>query len=268
MKEMKENFLEPLDFHVFLHELRNRRLPSLENPMQYFADVLPHIHKFAVGPYCWIISDMTTARFIDMGGMVEHVMGVKPEQLFEKTEIMMEITHPDDVMSCTAFSLSALHLKKQLPPERRKHLFATLFCRMKNRPDGYGWVMYKIVEEVFDEAGNMLYILTVMSDVSHLKTEGEAIMTLFDSSNEENQVFYCLNSVPAPTLSLPVRSHLTIREREILLHIAKGKMSKEIARELDISIKTVDNHRQNLLRKTHTTSSPALVMYAVQKGWL
>jgi DNA-binding CsgD family transcriptional regulator len=266
MKKMKETFLEPLDFHVFVDELRNRRLVSLENPMQYFADVLPHIHKFAVGPYCWIISDMTTARFLDVGGMVEQVMGAKRERLLEKVEALDEVAHPEDSVRCAAFSMQMLFIKKQLPPERRKHLHTTLYCRMKNKPGGYGWVMYKLVEEVFDKAGNMLYGMTVISDISHLKKDGEAMMTLFDAFNEQSQLFYCLDtaSLPVPGLS----AHLTAREREILQYIARGKTSKEIACELNISIKTVDNHRQNLLHKTQTTSSGSLVMYAVQNGWL
>jgi FixJ family two-component response regulator len=44
-------------------------------------------------------------------------------------------------------------------------------------------------------------------------------------------------------------ANLTDREREVLGHILSGMTSKEIARELKVSPRTVDTHRKNLLRK-------------------
>ncbi|MDN0080973.1 LuxR C-terminal-related transcriptional regulator [Bacteroides gallinaceum] len=48
---------------------------------------------------------------------------------------------------------------------------------------------------------------------------------------------------------------LSKREREVLLLIAQGKMSKEIADRLSISIHTVSRHRQNILEKLHVGNS-------------
>lgn len=60
-----------------------------------------------------------------------------------------------------------------------------------------------------------------------------------------------------------VRKRLTSREREILQLIAEGKSSKEIAAELGISLKTVDTHRSNLMRKLDVHSVTELVRYAI-----
>jgi DNA-binding NarL/FixJ family response regulator len=57
---------------------------------------------------------------------------------------------------------------------------------------------------------------------------------------------------------------LTKREREILRLVAQGASSKEIARTLGISPKTVQVHRGNLAAKLHLTSTAALVRYAIK----
>jgi DNA-binding CsgD family transcriptional regulator len=56
------------------------------------------------------------------------------------------------------------------------------------------------------------------------------------------------------------------REIDILHLLAAGHSSKQIAGELNIAIKTVDNHRQNLLRKTGARSTAELVTKAVKLG--
>lgn len=59
-------------------------------------------------------------------------------------------------------------------------------------------------------------------------------------------------------------SLLTAREREILGLIVKEMTSEEIAGELFISKKTVDNHRQHLLEKTGCKSTVGLVKFAIK----
>jgi DNA-binding CsgD family transcriptional regulator len=57
---------------------------------------------------------------------------------------------------------------------------------------------------------------------------------------------------------------LTQRERQILQLIADGCSSKEVADRLQISVKTVDTHRSNLMRKLNFHSVSELVRYAIR----
>jgi len=57
---------------------------------------------------------------------------------------------------------------------------------------------------------------------------------------------------------------LTARERQILQLLAEGKGNKEIATVLEISVRTVETHRGNLMGKLNTHSLSDLVRYAVQ----
>jgi two-component system response regulator NreC len=59
---------------------------------------------------------------------------------------------------------------------------------------------------------------------------------------------------------------LTPREREVLTYIAEGHTNREIAEELVISHKTVDRHRENIMRKLNLHSRVELVKYAIEKG--
>src|SRR5439155_26736115 len=68
---------------------------------------------------------------------------------------------------------------------------------------------------------------------------------------------------------VPVRKSadlLTTREAEVLQLIAEGKANKQIAVELSISIKTVENHRQQLMNKLNIHDIAGLTRYAISKG--
>lgn len=61
---------------------------------------------------------------------------------------------------------------------------------------------------------------------------------------------------------------LTPREREVFHLIAEGMTTKEIARRLDISVKTAENHRGRVLEKLDVRNTAELVRYASRKGLL
>ncbi len=63
----------------------------------------------------------------------------------------------------------------------------------------------------------------------------------------------------------PDLDQLTPREREVLQHIARGYMYKEIARTLGISVKTVEAHVSAVLRKLQLSSRHELSRWAVQR---
>jgi DNA-binding NarL/FixJ family response regulator len=59
---------------------------------------------------------------------------------------------------------------------------------------------------------------------------------------------------------------LTQRERQVLKLIGEGHKNKEIADYLCISVKTVEKHRANLMKKLNLHSASALTAYAMEKG--
>jgi len=61
---------------------------------------------------------------------------------------------------------------------------------------------------------------------------------------------------------------ITEREAEVLRRIASGHSNKEIAAQLEISIKTVEVHKANAMRKLGLLGRIDIVRYAVLQGWL
>jgi two-component system response regulator NreC len=59
---------------------------------------------------------------------------------------------------------------------------------------------------------------------------------------------------------------LTPREREVFHLIVEGLSTKEIARRLDISVKTAENHRARVLAKLDARNTAEVIRYAVRRG--
>ena len=72
------------------------------------------------------------------------------------------------------------------------------------------------------------------------------------------------NHVLQPGAAVP---QLTAREHEVLLLLAHGRSNKLVARELDISVRTVETHRLSLRRKLGVDSPSDLLKIAVTNGW-
>ena len=94
--------------------------------------------------------------------------------------------------------------------------------------------------------------------------EGEYFM----DSSVSHKVVEKLMQFPKKEAKITNASYdtLTSREQEIMVFLAEGLSSKEIAEKLFISPKTVDNHRTNILRKLNLHSTIDLIRYAARLG--
>lgn len=73
--------------------------------------------------------------------------------------------------------------------------------------------------------------------------------------------------VRGPALSAEVEQHpLTPREREVLQLLAEGLTSKDIADRLSLSVRTVENHRRQIMERLGIKSVAALTKYAIRNG--
>ena len=60
-------------------------------------------------------------------------------------------------------------------------------------------------------------------------------------------------------------AHLTSREREVLIHISEGLSNKEIACQLGVGVRTVETHRERIMRKLNIHSIASLTRYALDQ---
>ena len=68
--------------------------------------------------------------------------------------------------------------------------------------------------------------------------------------------------------TLTVRAMITKREIEIIRYIAQGLTGKEIALQLNLSLKTIDAHKQNMMNKLGTRKSTEMVAIAYRMNWI
>ncbi|MGA8154012.1 MAG: response regulator transcription factor [Terriglobales bacterium] len=100
----------------------------------------------------------------------------------------------------------------------------------------------------------------LVSAVEALQRHG----TFFTSKVAELVLEGYLN--PNRTTEMHCRNRLTPREREVVQLLAEGKTSKEVAVALNLSVKTTETHRTNIMRKLDLHSVADLTIYAVRNG--
>jgi len=61
---------------------------------------------------------------------------------------------------------------------------------------------------------------------------------------------------------------ITERETEVLRLVARGYSNKEIAAKLEVSVKTIEVHKANAMRKLSLRGRIELLQYALHQGWL
>jgi DNA-binding NarL/FixJ family response regulator len=75
-----------------------------------------------------------------------------------------------------------------------------------------------------------------------------------------------LEDDPPPSSSEAASRVLSRRELQVLIAIAEGKTNKQIADRLGISVRTVETHRENLMRKLGVQGAAAITRWAITQG--
>lgn len=86
------------------------------------------------------------------------------------------------------------------------------------------------------------------------------------SSSICNDVVLGYLAKPGATEMVSSIAQLTKREREVMKLIAEGYRNRNIAEYLSISLKTVDKHRSNMMKKLDLHSSSSVTSYAIKNG--
>jgi DNA-binding CsgD family transcriptional regulator len=116
-----------------------------------------------------------------------------------------------------------------------------------------------------DENGQPLLSLGVVTNVDHFKTENPVIQLV----EKIDPVTFHVEAVQKNTYYLKEEDKIfSKREKEVLLHIAEGLTSKQIADKLFISEHTVINHKRNMHHKSNTQNTAALINFAFRQHLL
>lgn len=185
-------------------------------------------------------------RFMD-GGVEFTIENYEPRHLnLFNTEIF-----PD--------RLSAL---KSIPPAEHSNYVFTYNIYLRNNKREYLNLLQRNIFIESDKDGNPLLSLGLVINVDH-----------FQWHNPNTQLIEKINKGPTTQPELIFRKSyfvngedklFTRREREVLLWLAEGLSSKQIAAKLSVSEGTVITHRKSMLEKSGTLNVAALIAFGIR----
>ena len=191
---------------------------------------------------CIFTVDVFKERYDFASDNFSHIFGYNPDwikTIRKQGDLLEERIHPDDRGQLTAYQIEHGQFIYSLPEEERNDYQQTFQYRILNAKRQYINVVsrHQVIQK---DRNNKAWIIMGMIDISPDQTPTERIKrTVINRKTGE---------ILASSL-ISEEKQLTNREKEILLLIRQGFLSKEIADKLKLSIYTVNNHRKNILAK-------------------
>lgn len=191
-----------------------------------------------------VVHDLKTATVEYMSERGLNQLGVTIAELKEMgTEYYQRYFNPDDAREYTPKILGLLQ-------RNNDDETISFFQQVRFSPGAeYIWHMTSIKIFLRDEAGQPTHTILVSCPIDpdhHFSTKISRLLEYNNFLRKNIEHF----------------ARLGKREKEVLKGMALGKSSSEIAKELFISVATVDTHRKNIKQKLNTNSSYELAKYA------
>jgi DNA-binding CsgD family transcriptional regulator len=159
------------------------------------------------------------------------------------------------------FENYAINFFSTLPAEKLMKYKVRYDFRFKAKNGNYVSVLHQSAAIEHDDRGFVTRILCVETDISYLKKESKPLLSIIGMDGEPSYI-----DIDVENFGMESNDVLTRREKQVLLLLIEGKLSKEIASFLNISKQTVDNHRKNMLRKNNVANTSELVAKAIRQG--
>lgn len=191
---------------------------------------------------CIFTVDVFKERYDFASDNFAHIFGYNPtwiKTIRKQGDLLEERIHPDDRAQLIEYQIEHGQFIYSLPLEERNDYQQIFQIRMLDARQQYVNVISRQQVIQKDKNGKAWMIMGVM-DISPDQTPTERIKrTVINRKTGE---------IVASAV-IQAEQQLTKREKEILILIRQGFLSKEIAYKLNISIYTVNNHRKNILTK-------------------
>ncbi len=191
---------------------------------------------------CIFTVDVFKKRYDFASDNFSHIFGYNPadiKTIREQGDLLEERIHPDDRAQLLEYQIEHGQFIYTLPQEERNDYQQIFQIRMLNAKQQYVNVISRqqVIEK--DRNGKAWIIMGIMDISPDQMLSGKIKRTVLNRKTGE--------IVTSSLIS--AGKQLTGREKEILLLIRRGLLSKEIAGKLNLSIYTVNNHRKNILAK-------------------
>jgi DNA-binding CsgD family transcriptional regulator len=207
--------------------------------------------------------DVKHLRVIQVRGSVLKYTGYSPAEFGDNILLkFMSMFVPKQRSFMSDFVTWILSIEKNVPFEYKSRQFISAWGMQLFHKDGRSMRCYiDIIPIEFNAQNNPTVLMMSFQEVSHLvKGENYCLRGIFGEDNKKVFVYY---SNEDRTLDNEIISE---REREVLMYISQGLDTKQIAAEMKISNNTVDNHRRNMLARTGTRDTTALIQLCRMLG--
>jgi len=202
------------------------------------------------------VYDFASERFTQLFGFNPHQL----HTISKQKDLLEDKIHPDDREQLFDFQIEHGNFIYTLPVEQRNDYQQVFQYRMLNTKREYINVISRQQVIQQDNNGKAWIIMGIMDISPDQKHANKVIRTVINRKTGE--------ILSTPAIISSSNPCLTSREKEILLLIQKGMLSKEIADRLGRSIHTIHNHRKNILAKLQADNSIEAITYAKKSGIL
>ena len=235
---------------------------SIPGQLKFDADFYKKFFSFfLLGDSYLFIIDHHTLKMDYVSKEIEAVMGYLPSEF--EIPFMNDQIHPEDRSWFLAIGSSMIDFFSKLPIEKLMKYKVRYDIRFRKKNGDYARILYQGVLLEHDQNGRFLRTLSIHSDITYLKQEGKPVLSFIGMDGEPSYF-----DVASKNIFIESTEELTRRERQVLLLLIEGKLSKEISQVLKISKQTVDTHRKNMLHKKQLNNTGELVGKAIRYGWV
>lgn len=218
--------------------------------------------------YFYSLADVSLLKIIDAGGPIEQCTGyTREEVIYKGYHLMLKAHHLQDTIRSARGGARYFKYLYQQPAHHRPYIKANrtldLFCKNGRKIH----VLAQSIPVLFNDHMEPIYMLNIFSDITDIKSDRKYTHYIIDNSNpEETKRIELFGREELPDYSLG--NTISPAEKRVILLIAEGKTSKEIADELFLSAHTVQTHRKNMLEKFECENSIQLIKKAIISGWI
>ena len=188
---------------------------------------------------------------------IQKIFGHEPGDV--NLQFLYEKIHPDDrrgVAEATMDAVQGTIDNHMTSPGRLKF---SVNYRFQKKDGSFLQVLRHQTVQQTDEDGNILRVTGIIVELGHLPELNGVTGKMVD--NESGKVIYSRSYAGQDSI-------FSTREKEIILLLANGRKTDEIAEELFISPNTVSTHRKNMLKKYAVKNTAELISFSKKQGIL
>lgn len=223
---------------------------------QHLSDIM------VVGSYYHYVISLADYSLHHVSETVKSIHGL--EYIPTKLNEIIGLIHPDDLKFVLEAEETTILKMKEIGFEHALNLKTSYCFRMKTANNGYQLFHHQAVHLANDEEGKLSTALNIHTNISHITQENSKIV-LINGIKGRNEYIQVDLSEKKTKIDFP---KLSKREMDILPLLANGLSSYQIADQLFISTQTVQVHRKNILHKTKSPNTSALIKKCIESGLL